>query len=119
MNSLLLTLLLTYVTCERYWPLGPPSDRSFNWRELYYPKLLDTVNVQKPLQGLSVTNGENPVDTPNIFSKIFYPAVEEEKEEDKKEGTSLMAKGKEALDKLKEVAASFTNFAAGLKNLFG
>lgn len=73
MNRLIFALLLTHVNCVLYRPLGEPSNTNFNWKELYYPNLLLTVNVMKPLAGVSVTVGENPVETENRFTDIFHP----------------------------------------------
>lgn len=76
--------------------------------------------MQKPVQGLSVTNGENPVDSPTIFSKIFYPdEVEKKKEKEEKKDDGWFSKGKEAMGKMKDMASGFTNVASGVKNLFG
>lgn len=81
MILIVVTLFAPILANVIFRPFGPPILRNIDFREIYFPRLIDTVYVEKPPNGVSVTTGENPVETENVFSPIFVPVPQDQEEQ--------------------------------------
>lgn len=103
------SVLFSYVSCNLYFPLGPSIRESENHDgKVYFITRFDkTVSVEKPLAGVSVSTGNNPISIHDIWKPIFTPfkmpskskkQEEEDAKEDQKEAEKLK-KGLEEFNK--------------------